>query len=57
VNPAKSPQIQGELANQFIDWLISLEAQELIAEFGVEEFGSPLFTPDSAQWRAAHPDG
>jgi tungstate transport system substrate-binding protein len=57
VNPDKSPQIEGELANQFIDWLISLEAQELIATFGVEEFGSPLFTPDSDQWRAAHPDG
>jgi tungstate transport system substrate-binding protein len=57
VNPDKSPQIQGEVANRYIDWLISLEAQELIALFGVEEFGSPLFTPDSAEWRAAHPDG
>jgi tungstate transport system substrate-binding protein len=57
VNPDKSPQIQADLANTFIDWLVSLEAQELISAFGVEEFGSPLFTPDSDEWRAAHPDG
>jgi hypothetical protein len=25
--------------------------QEVIAEFGVAEFGAPLFTPDSAPWR------
>jgi tungstate transport system substrate-binding protein len=54
VNPDKSAQINNELANQFIDWLISLPAQEKIGEFGVEEFGAPLFTPDSAAWREAH---
>jgi hypothetical protein len=27
--------------------MISLPAQEMIAEFGIEEFGMPLFTPDS----------
>jgi hypothetical protein len=53
VNPDKSPQINNELANQFIDWLISLPTQEKIAEFGVAEFGAPLFTPDSAAWREA----
>ena len=41
-----------ELADQFIDWLVSVPAQQLIAEFGVAEFGAPLFTPDSAAWRA-----
>ncbi len=57
VNPAKSPQIQADLANQFIDWLVSLPTQEWIARFGVERFGAPLFTPDSAAWRASprHP--
>lgn len=53
VNPDKGPQIKAELANIFIDWLISVPAQEKIGEFGVEEFGSPLFTPDSEPWRAA----
>ncbi|HSR29449.1 MAG TPA: substrate-binding domain-containing protein, partial [Anaerolineae bacterium] len=51
VSPEKSPQINNDLANQFIDWLISVQTQEMIAEFGVVEFGSPLFTPDSVPWR------
>jgi len=55
VNPAKSPQIKADLANKFIDWLVSLPTQELIAKFGVDKFGAPLFTPDSTAWRAAHP--
>ena len=55
VNPEKSPEINDELANQFIDWLISVPTQEKIAEFGVEEFGAPLFTPDSEPWREANP--
>ena len=54
VNPAKNPNIQADLANQFIDWLVSLPVQEKIAEFGKEDFGQSLFTPDSAAWRAAH---
>lgn len=54
VNPAKSPQINNELANQFIDWLVSLPTQEKIGQFGVAEFGAPLFTPDSTAWREAH---
>ncbi len=54
VNPAKNPNIHTDLANQFIDWIISLPTQELIASFGKEQFGQSLFTPDSALWRAAH---
>ena len=51
VNPNKGPHIQVDLANQFIDWIVSLPVQEMIAEFGVEEFGQPLFVPDSEAWR------
>ena len=54
VNPDKSPLIQADLANTFIDWLISLPTQEKIAQFGIQEFSAPLFTPDSDAWRAAH---
>lgn len=43
VNPARHPQVRVDLANQWIDWLISPGAQELIASFGVAEFGQPLF--------------
>ena len=53
VNPDKGDHIKADLANQFIDWLISVPTQELIGSFGTEQFGSPLFTPDSADWRAA----
>lgn len=52
VNPEKGDHIQVELADQFIEWLISVPTQELIAEYGIEQFGSALFTPDSAAWRA-----
>ncbi len=54
VNPDKGPHIKADLANSFIEWLISVPTQEKIAQFGVAEFGSPLFTPDSEPWRAAH---
>jgi len=53
VDPAKNPNIQGELAQQFIDWLISVPTQEKIAEFGKEDFGQSLFYPDSQPWREA----
>jgi tungstate transport system substrate-binding protein len=57
VNPDKSPEIKLDLANQFIDWLISVPTQEKISEFGVDQFGAPLFTPDSDPWREANPGG
>jgi tungstate transport system substrate-binding protein len=55
VNPDKGNHIQVDLANQFIDWIVSLPVQEKIASFGMEEFGESLFVPDSAQWREANP--
>ncbi len=52
VNPDKGDHIQLALANQFVDWLVSVETQEKIATYGMEQFGAPLFTPDSAAWNA-----
>ncbi len=49
VNPDKNPNIQAELADQFIDWIISAPTQEMIGQFGMEEFGQPLFFPDAGQ--------
>ena len=46
INPAKGDHIQADLANSFIDWLVSPSTQEVISQFGVEKFGMPLFTPD-----------
>lgn len=53
VNPDKNPNIKDELANQFIDWLISVPVQEKIGTFGVDKFGAPLFVPDSQPYRDA----
>ncbi|MBN1319045.1 MAG: substrate-binding domain-containing protein [Anaerolineales bacterium] len=57
VNPDKGDHIKADMANTFIDWLVSLETQQLISEFGVADFGSPLFTPDSNAWREAYGSG
>lgn len=47
VNPEKNDQINGEGAQDFIDWILSDETQELIGEYGKEEYGEPLFTPNA----------
>jgi tungstate transport system substrate-binding protein len=53
VNPQKNADFSGELANCFIDWLISVPVQEMIGSYGLDQFGMPLFTPDSEPWRAS----
>ena len=55
VNPERCPQAKNDLAMKFIDWLVSVPTQEMIAGFGQQEFGQSLFTPDSAAWNEAHP--
>lgn len=50
VNPDKGG-VNAELAQAFADWLTSLETQEAIAEFGVSDFGQPLFYPNSDAWQ------
>lgn len=47
VNPEKNDQINAEGAKAFADWLVSERGQELIGQFGAEEYGMPLFTPDA----------
>ncbi|HSH34867.1 substrate-binding domain-containing protein [Schnuerera sp.] len=47
VNPEKSDKINAEGAKEFMEWLLSDETQELIGEYGVEEFGMPLFVPNA----------
>ncbi len=42
--------VQG--ANDFMNWIVSADAQQnIIAKFGVDKYGMPLFVPnaDSAQ--------
>jgi tungstate transport system substrate-binding protein len=50
VNPQLHPDAAHDLAQQFVEWITSVEAQSQIAEFGIEEFGQPLFYPDSRIW-------
>jgi len=38
-----------EGAQAFADWITSTEGQDLIAQYGVERFGQPLFTPNAGQ--------
>jgi len=55
VNPEGHEGIQADLAQEFVDWLTSVETQDTIAAFGVDRFGQSLFYPDSEPYRAAHP--
>lgn len=48
VNPGKGDHIQADLAHSFADWLTATPTQEMIREYGVGEFGSPLFMPMAA---------
>jgi tungstate transport system substrate-binding protein len=43
VNSSKEP----EAASAFINFIVGEKGQKIIGEFGKEEFGSPLFTPDA----------
>jgi tungstate transport system substrate-binding protein len=43
INPKKHPGVNCEMANKFIDFLTSDEGQKIIAEFGKEKYGQPLF--------------
>ena len=49
VNPDKNEQINHEGAKAFQQWIVSDEGQELIGEYGVEEYGKALFTPNALQ--------
>ena len=44
VNPDKHPSINGKLADRFLDFLVSEQTQQLIADYRVD--GQPLFYPD-----------
>jgi len=45
VSPEMAPGVNIDEANNFINWIISDDTKAFIGEFGVEEFGQPLFVP------------
>lgn len=46
VNSDKNESINNDGAIEFMNWMISEKGQSLIQEFGVEEYGQPLFIPN-----------
>lgn len=47
VNPDKNENINHEGAKAFQEWIVSSETQEFIGQYGIEEYGKPLFTPNA----------
>lgn len=47
VEPKKFPKVNAAGGNAFADYLVSPEAQQLIAAFGVAKYGQPLFFADA----------
>jgi len=47
VNPEKWPHVNIEGAKAFADFITSQAGQDIIREFGVKEYGEPLFFPDA----------
>ncbi len=43
VNPARHPHVKEEAASRFADFLFAPEARRVIANFGTDRFGQPLF--------------
>jgi tungstate transport system substrate-binding protein len=53
VNPKKFPRANYEDAMVFVRWLTSPEkGQKIIRDFGKDKYGSPLFFPNSKEWKS-----
>jgi len=54
VNPQKFPKVNYNEAMLFVKWLTSPEkGQKIIRDFGKDKYGSPLFFPNSKEWRVS----
>lgn len=55
VNPKKFSKVNYEDTMTFVKWLTSPEkGQRIIRDFGKDKYGSPLFFPNSIEWREFH---
>jgi len=45
INPEKIPTAKIDIANKFINWLMSAQVQDILATYGLEEYGRSLFNP------------
>jgi tungstate transport system substrate-binding protein len=54
VNPQKFPRVNYEDAMVFVKWLTSpKKGQRIVKDFGKDKYGSPLFFPNSMEWRSS----
>ena len=49
VNPVKWPKVNVAGGKAFAAFMVSKKAQDIIAKFGVDKYGSPLFFPDAGK--------
>jgi tungstate transport system substrate-binding protein len=49
INPANWPSVNEPGTIAWSDFLVSEEGQDMIADFGLERFGQPLFLPDAGK--------
>ncbi len=54
INPQKFPKTNYQDAMVFAKWLTSPEkGQKIIRDFGKDKYGSPLFFPNSKEWKSS----
>jgi tungstate transport system substrate-binding protein len=54
VNPERFPKVNYKDAMVFVKWLTAPDkGQKIIQSFGKEKYGSPLFFPESVEWKKA----
>ncbi len=52
VNPQKFPKVNNVEAMKFVCWLTAPDkGQKIVENFGRDKYGSPLFFPNSKEWR------
>lgn len=55
VSPKRFPKVNNADVVKFVNWMCDDEAQMIIKDFKVKEFGEPLFFPNSDQWNKKNP--
>jgi tungstate transport system substrate-binding protein len=53
LNPEKDPKINAAGGQAFADFMVSKEAQDIIASFGKDKYGQPLFVADAGKSESA----
>jgi tungstate transport system substrate-binding protein len=54
ISQAKHPHVNFKAAQQFVDFLTAPDIQEVIGQFGITQYGTPLFVPAGHDRPAEH---